>query len=1029
MLNKKKGWAPLSLSFCLLLIFFFIVLFFVINRVQSLSHLITEMYDHPLTVSNTVLRIDNNIIKMHQTMKDVALVKNISEIEDASRLVDLYENEVFDDFQIIKERFLGDNQLHTNALNRFKDWKPIRDEVLNLMQLGERDKAADITKGKGAKHVLKLEESMFILYRFAQDKAKHFHENALGVKSKTIITIYIITFILISLGIVFILFLVRVERRIHWSQKALEKSEEKFHKFFDNAPEYCYMVSPEGIILDINRAALEALGYSKEEVAGKPVMTTIYARSSIDRAKKLFARWKESGILKNEELIITTKKGEEKTILLSVDAVKDSDGNLLHSISVQRDITLRKKAENLLRTHGKEQEQLVYERTEALMKSEKRYRSFVQASNQLVWTTNADGEVVEDIPSWRDFTGQTEEEVKEAGWMNALHPDDHAGVFSIWQKAVDSRSPYEVEYRIRKFDGNYFNFIARGIPIFSKDGNIHEWVGTCTDISSIKKAEDELRESEGSLAEAQRIAHLGNWNWDIEKNKLTWSDEIYRIFGLDPQSFTATYDSFLESVHPEDREFVKESVNTALEKKNKPYSIDHRIKLPDDKIRIVHEQAEVFRDEAGKAVRMVGTVQDITEREQVKVEIQKNYETLSLVNSLLDFSLRDISLDDIFKYTIDQIVAGTSFSFESKGCVFVVEGNPERLVMKAQSGLEKQIINKCGELPVGKCLCGTAALERKVKFVDHLNEKHEITFNGMSDHGHYCVPILFGEKALGVINVYTQKGHLYDIKEEEFLTTVANTIAGIIVRRYSEREKLVLEDKLRQSKQMRMLGQLTSGVAHEVRNPLNSIVAITEALFKDIGDNPEYQPYLEHIRKQVGRLSHLMQELLDFGRPGQKSDQQLLSLSPLIFETVNTWKHSSIYKNYKVKILEPPEIKEWNIKADKNNIQQILFNLIDNACAHSPEDKDIAISVEKGENSSLVMKVSDQGIGIPAKHLPHIFDPFFTTRKKGTGLGLSIVKNIVKLHNGTISANNNEPLPGLTVKIRLPLVLNSNTSS
>lgn len=129
-----------------------------------------------------------------------------------------------------------------------------------------------------------------------------------------------------------------------------------------------------------------------------------------------------------------------------------------------------------------------------------------------------------------------------------------------------------------------------------------------------------LEESEASLAEAQRVAHVGNWDWRIPTNELVWSDEIYRIFGLKPREFGATYEAFLNSVHPDDREFVKESVNEALYER-KPYSIDHRVVLPDGEIRFVHEQAEVTFDENDEPVRMMGTVQDITERKIAEQEL------------------------------------------------------------------------------------------------------------------------------------------------------------------------------------------------------------------------------------------------------------------------------------------------------------------------------------------------------------------------------------------------------------------------
>lgn len=135
--------------------------------------------------------------------------------------------------------------------------------------------------------------------------------------------------------------------------------------------------------------------------------------------------------------------------------------------------------------------------------------------------------------------------------------------------------------------------------------------------------EEEVAQRTTRLTEAQRIAHLGNWELDIVNNTLNWSDEIYRIFGLTPQQFGANHEAFMQAVHPEDRQLVDTRIRAALEQMH-PYSIDHRIVRPDGTVRYVHEQAEVLRNEEGQPIKMLGTVQDITERKQAEEDLRRS---------------------------------------------------------------------------------------------------------------------------------------------------------------------------------------------------------------------------------------------------------------------------------------------------------------------------------------------------------------------------------------------------------------------
>lgn len=165
--------------------------------------------------------------------------------------------------------------------------------------------------------------------------------------------------------------------------------------------------------------------------------------------------------------------------------------------------------------------------------------------------------------------------------------------------------------------------------------------GLSREISGHRQALGQLRKSEASLANAQRIARIGSWEWNIVTNNEYWSDETYCIFGFTPRAFVPTYQTLLDSVHPDDIEFVKKSVSDALYE-NKPYTIDFRLLLKDGTVRFVHSQGEVIFDGTGKPLQMNGTIQDITERKQIEERLKKTVEEknkgINDMRRLMDFS-------------------------------------------------------------------------------------------------------------------------------------------------------------------------------------------------------------------------------------------------------------------------------------------------------------------------------------------------------------------------------------------------------
>ncbi|MDD5245712.1 MAG: PAS domain S-box protein, partial [Syntrophorhabdaceae bacterium] len=201
------------------------------------------------------------------------------------------------------------------------------------------------------------------------------------------------------------------------------------------------------------------------------------------------------------EFRILTPDGAVKYIKAYGKVLRDSKDRPLRMIGINYDITTFRQAEKMLR------------------ESEERHRSYIDVTGQLGWVTNVDGEVEGDMPSWRKYTGQNYEEIVGLGWSKALHPDDLEHALQAWARALATKKDYETEYRVRRHDGVYRHFMARGVPVIREDGSVREWVGTCIEITERKQMEEELRKSHVELERRveERTAQLSESNRQLQK--------------------------------------------------------------------------------------------------------------------------------------------------------------------------------------------------------------------------------------------------------------------------------------------------------------------------------------------------------------------------------------------------------------------------------------------------------------------------------------------------------------------------------
>ncbi len=366
-------------------------------------------------------------------------------------------------------------------------------------------------------------------------------------------------------------------------------------------------------IKTVNKSGCTALGYPQKKIIGENwfdrFVTPSMRLSALTSLEKLFSGEEESaGYI---VIPIVDRKEEEHLIEWECLALKDSQGSIQEVLLSGRDITQQKLVEKEL---------IQSEWDMALAQKIARLGSWVyNMSTQEFRMSNETLQIFE--TSSQEFQGTYK------SFLKLIHPDDRQRVKASHQESFRIGKGLRIEYRVSLSDDTE-RIIYEESKIFLDDlDNPLKARGIAQDITERKTVEKALRHSERELSIAQKIGKMGNWVYDIKTEQLWWSDEVYRIFGLCRNAFDASYQAFLNRVHEEDRDFV-DNTSKKIFKNKRAYSIDHRIVLPDETVRTVHQECKVFYDDQGKPEKLRGIIQDITERKQAEEKLKTYQEQL-----------------------------------------------------------------------------------------------------------------------------------------------------------------------------------------------------------------------------------------------------------------------------------------------------------------------------------------------------------------------------------------------------------------
>jgi PAS domain S-box-containing protein len=388
------------------------------------------------------------------------------------------------------------------------------------------------------------------------------------------------------------------------AEEQLRESEERFRLLVEGAHDYAiYMIDTEGRIASWNRGAERLKGYTAEEVLGQSV-SLFYTPEEAAREvpQRALAQAAAEGAFESEGWHVR-KNGERFWASVTVTTLHDPNGVLRGFVKVTRDIDESKRAE------------------EQLKQSEARLARAQEFSLLMVAHSGLDGRWLKVPPLLCATLAYREEELLAQHVADVTHPDDFAAEWAQCERlAKGEAKSFDLEKRFLRRDGKViWVYQNTSVVLDAEDRPLH-LLTYIRDITQRKEAEDELRRREMQLSEAQRLAHLGSWEWDVASGRLEWSEELCRIYGIAPRT-PMTHEAYLERVHAEDRARVQTAIDTALGTRE-PFVLEMRILRADGETRHLLSQGAVA-DASVDSVRLVGVCLDITERKRSEERLRE----------------------------------------------------------------------------------------------------------------------------------------------------------------------------------------------------------------------------------------------------------------------------------------------------------------------------------------------------------------------------------------------------------------------
>jgi PAS domain S-box-containing protein len=833
-------------------------------------------------------------------------------------------------------------------------------------------------------------------------------------------------------------------------RKRAEEAQARVASIVESSEDAIISKALDGRIVSWNASAERLFGYRADEVVGRPI-TLLFPPERYDEEQVILERLHRGERIEHYETVRVTKDGRRLDVSLSISPIRDGAGQIVGASKIARDVTSRKRAEERLATQNSVTRFLA----ESASLVEAAPKILEAICEHLGWQVGALWYVDErdnvlrcadvyhlpsiDVPEFEAVSRQRTFDpgvglpgrvwtAGKASWIKDVVTDPNFPRAPV-AHAEGLHSAFGLPITLNGVVLGVMEFFSREIR--EPDSDLLE---TMTAVGSQigqfierRKAEEAAVESEHRLRLAQSVARIGTFDWNIQTGVNSWTPELEAIYGLTPGGFDQTQSAFERLVHPEDRPATIAKAADAM-RTGEPTEHEWRIVWQDGNVRWIAGRFQCFKDASGRPLRMSGVNIDITERKRIEEALRRSEgrlaSELAAMSRLHGLSSRLLSADNLtaaLDDVLDNAIAACGADF---GLIQLLNPQTGALEIAAHRGFGADFLEYARTERAQDGAPSARAMQRgsRVVIEDVELDSGFAPHRGMAAAAGFravqSTPLTTHDGAiLGLLSTHFRRPHTLSDRDDRLLDLHARHAADLI-------ERLRFEEALRETD--RRKDEFLAMLAHELRNPLAPIRNAVQ-IFRGKGlPVPELQWATEVIDRQVHQMTRLVDDLLDVSRITRGNVElrkEYVELGDVLNSAIEATRPLIEKWGHELTVSLP--LQPVGLEADPTRLAQVFLNLLNNAAKYTDRGGRIQLTAAR-EVDHAVVRLKDNGVGIPPEMLARVFDLFVQVDRSGQrsdgglGIGLTLVQRLVEMHGGTIEARSDGPGRGSEFVVRLP---------